>query len=79
MDVDHFGKVFDEQRFDELHFNQQQPFDVNMEMGKSCEDVEEIIISGQQGIGKEDFARPYVKEKKLWKVIRNATIRQKSA
>ena len=34
---------------------------------------------GQQGIGKEDFARPYVKEKKLWKVIRNATIRQKSA
>ena len=42
MDVDHFGKVFDEQRFDELHFNQQQPFDVNMEMGKSCEDVEEM-------------------------------------
>ena len=41
MEVDYFDEAFDKQH--ELHFNQQQQyFDVNMEMGKACEDVEEM-------------------------------------
>ena len=40
VEVDYFDEAFDKQH--ELHFNQQQQyFDVNMEMGKARQDVEE--------------------------------------
>ena len=76
--VDNFEKAFDRQRFDEEHRDFVKVYFVKVHnklvgMGYIKQHY------GQQGIGKEDFARPYVKEKKLWKVIRNATIRQKSA
>ena len=44
-DVDNFDEAFDKQHLDQ----QQQHFDVNMEMGKAREDVEETASLNQPG------------------------------
>ena len=48
--VDIFDEAFDKQHFDQLHFNQQQQhFDVIVEMGKARKDVEEMASLNQPG------------------------------